>query len=552
MSRKGWLGVCAVPLAAVLTLAHGVARSQAPSPAAATPLQIQQVAYLKASNPSAGAHFACGGSLPGHIGNSIAISSDGSTLAIGAPHENSGARGINGNQNDESGYGSGAVYVFTRRGNSWAQQAYIKASNPGSYDNFGSMVTLSADGNTMAVSALWEASAAKGINGNQNDDSIPQAGAVYVFARRGATWSQQGYLKASNTGRAAVDDDDFGDGDQFGFSLALSADGNTLAASAVAEDGPAGGINILDFQDNDSLASSGAVYVFVRTGMTWSQQAYIKASNSEGNALFGYGVGLSGDGNTLIASAYNENGSGRTVNAIPDSRRGGNGAVYVFERTGATWRQTAYIKGSRSEQNDAMGYSVSISEDGNTIAAGAAEENCLVPGVNPQGCENTRVPVPAGALAAPGASSGAAYVWARDGGSWRELAFLKSSNPEIYDWFGVRLILSGDGNTLVVGAQNEDGGVKGINGDQKDNSADEAGAIYLFTRSGDTWTQRAYVKSSNVEAFDEFGSAMALTRDGKTMVIGARGEDSSAKGVNGDQNDNSVDEAGAAYVFSIN
>ncbi len=104
---------------------------------------------------------------------------------IGAPHENSSAKGINGNQNDHSLYSSGAVYVFTRRGDTVAQQAYIKASNPEDGANFGSSVALSRDGNTMAVAAYYEASAATGINGNETDHSIPEAGAVYVFTRSG-------------------------------------------------------------------------------------------------------------------------------------------------------------------------------------------------------------------------------------------------------------------------------------------------------------------------------------------------------------------------------
>src|SRR6185369_12331633 len=118
------------------------------------------------------------------------------------------------------------------------------------------------------------------------------------------------------------------------------------------------------------------------------------------------------------------------------------------------------------------------------------------------------------------------------------------------DWFGSRLTLSGDGNTLAVGAQVENGGSKGINGNQKDQSAEDAGAVYFFTRTGTTWTQQAYVKASNAEAYDEFGSAMALSRDGKMMAVGARSEAGNAKGVNGNPNDNSAREAGAVYVFS--
>ena len=534
-------------LTVVMTIAHDRAQSQAPAPASAAPLQIKQVAYLKASNSHDSDHFGCGGSLPGHIGNSAALSADGNILAIGAHQESSAAKGINGNQNDTSLYASGAVYVYARRGDTWAQQVYLKASNAGQSDNFGLNVALNADGTTMAVAAYWESSAAKGINPPQDDDSLPQAGAVYIFTRTGTTWSQQAYLKASNTGRAATGEDDWGDGDQFGSSLALSSDGNTLAVGAISEDSRASSINNTPFQTDDSAASSGAVYVFTRTGITWSQQAYIKGSNTDAGDLFGYGAGLSADGNTLAVAAYDEDGSGRGVNTIPDNRRGGTGAAYVFVRTGGAWVQQAYLKGSRSQGNDAMGVSLSISEDGNTVVAGSGEEGCLVPGVNAPGCDvDTHPPH----LAA--GTAGAVYIWVRNGTTWTEQAFLKSSNPDLEDWFGVRVSLSGDGNTLAVGAQNEDSAAKGINGNQHDNSATEAGAVYLFTRSGTTWTQRAYVKGSNTEAFDEFGSATAVSRDGKTIVLGARIEASAAKGINGNQNDNSVQEAGAAYVFTVN
>ena len=118
----------------------------------------------------------------------------------------SGSKGINGNQRDNSVFEAGAVYVYTRTGSGWTQQAYIKASNPQMSADFGHYVALSDDGNTLAVSAYWESSNAKGINGNQQDESIPQAGAVYVFTRQGAAWSQQAYVKASNTGEAGTAD----------------------------------------------------------------------------------------------------------------------------------------------------------------------------------------------------------------------------------------------------------------------------------------------------------------------------------------------------------
>src|SRR5687768_6089791 len=289
---------------------------------------VRQLAYLKASNSEASDHFACGGSLPGHIGNALAVSGDGNTVVVGAPHESSAARGINGNQDDNSLYNSGAVYVYVRRADRWTQQAYIKASNAGGSDMFGLSLALSRDGNTLAVAAPWEASAATGVNGNQNDDSIPQAGAAYVFTRAGNTWSQHSYLKASNTGRKGVGDDV--EGDQFGFSIALSGDGGTLAVGAVSEDSNATGINGL--QADDSASSAGAVYIFSKTGSTWAQQAYLKSGNNEAADLFGYGVGLSDDGSTLAVAAYDEDGSGKGVNPADDNGGNGTGAIYAFDR----------------------------------------------------------------------------------------------------------------------------------------------------------------------------------------------------------------------------
>ena len=530
-------------LGGVAFAAAGAACGRTGPQATSSIVQVRQIAYLKASNPDMGDHFACGGSLPGHIGNAVAISADGNTVVVGAPHESSAARGINGDAGDNSLYASGAAYVFVRRGGTWVQQAYVKASNAGQSDLFGMNVALSADGSTMAVSAPWERSAATGINGDQNDDSLPQAGAVYVFTRTGDSWSQQAYVKASNPGRRASEGDLLADGDQFGFSLALSGDGSTMAVGATTEDSAATGIN--GDQANDSAQSAGAVYVFSRTGTTWTQQAYVKGSNTEAGDLFGYDVSLSADGNTLVAAGYDEDGPGRGVNVDQGNGVNGSGAIYVFSRTGADWRQDAYLKGSRSEGNDALGFSVAISGDGSTIVAGAGDESCLVGGINPQGCDMDKPED------ASGGTAGAAYVWVRSGATWREEAFIKASNPDLQDSFGANLAVSRDGNTLLVGAAMEDSRARGANGGQQDNSATESGAAYLFTRSGATWSQQAYIKADNAGEFDEFGASLAVSGDGRTLMIGARMESGGAAGINGNQNDNSMPEAGAVYAWEV-
>lgn len=541
--------------AIVILVVSSYLRAQAPGLTREVPpmLPLKQVAYIKASNTEAYDHFACGGGNQGHTGTSIALSGDANTMAVGAPFESGGARGVNGNQNDNSMYAAGAVYVYVRQGQTWTQQAYVKASNPGQNDHFGSSVALSRDGNTMAVAAHWEASAATGINGNQNDDSIPQAGAVYVFTRTGTTWTQQAYIKASNTGNAAQ-----GDGDQFGFSLALSGDGNTVAVGAITEDGGARQIN--GNQSDDSAQSAGAVYVFARTGTTWAQQAYIKSANHEAGDLLGFSVALSFDGNTLGVGAFNEDGSGRGINPPDDNKSLESGALYVFTRQSGNWTQQAYIKASRGETSDGFGFSMSMSEDGNTIAVGSGDEACLTPGIDPPGCADD---------APPGRGAniwvGAAYVFVRTGTTWSEQSFIKAPNARPYNSFGVRLALSGDGNALAVTSYLEDNAGHGVRPPQVQqfliqeifnawrahrNEAEESGAAYLFTRAAGKWTAGAYIKGENTDAGDEFGSAVAISGDGHIMVVGAHQEDSAARGINGNQGDNSASDSGAAYVFA--
>ena len=204
----------------------------------------KSIAYIKASNTGKDNQF----------GYAIALSADGKTLAVSATFEDSAAKGVNGVSKDHAA-NSGAVYVYTRDNKGWKQQAYLKASNTAEGAQFGNSLTLSADGNLLAVGSSGEASSATGINGNQSDRSMPGAGAVYVFARAGAAWSQQAYLKSSNTGGPDV-------GYQFGYAVSLSSDGSTLAVSETSDPSNATGIN--GDQKNTSARESGAVVGFSR------------------------------------------------------------------------------------------------------------------------------------------------------------------------------------------------------------------------------------------------------------------------------------------------
>ena len=480
---------------------------------------VDSIGYFKASNTDANDNF----------GYSVSLSTDGNTMAVGAIGEDSNATGINGDQTDNSFTGlnsyTGAVYVFTRSGTSWSQQAYIKASNTDNGDSFGISVSLSSDGNTLAIGATGEGSNVTGVDGDQTNNSAAASGATYVFTRSGTSWSQQAYIKASNTGAS----------DEFGRSVSLGEDGNTLAIGATSEDSNATGIN--GDQTNNTAAIAGAAYVYIRSGTSWSQQAYIKASNTDAGDHFGLIVSLSTDGNTLAVSAQSEasNASGingdQTDNSVADS-----GAAYVFVRSGVNWSQQAYIKASNAEANEYFSYSMNLSADGNTLAVGTPYEDSNAVGINGDQTNNSAV------------TAGAAYVFSRTGTSWSQQAYIKASNAEANDWFGVMLSLSANGNTLAVGGSNDDSNATGINGDQANNTVTGSGAVYVFERSGTSWSQQAYIKASTTGIYDLFAWP-TLSGDSNTLAVGASREDSSANGINGDQSINESYSAGAVFVY---
>ena len=131
--------------------------------------------------------------------------------------------------------------------------------------------------------------------------------------------------------------------------------------------------------------------------------------------------------------------------------------------------------------------------------------------------------------------------------SFQQQAYLKASNADGGDLFGIAIAI--DGDTLVIGAPTEASSATTVNGDQSDNSAFGAGAAYVFTRNNETWTQQTYLKASNADIDDSFGSSVAISGD--TLVVSATGEESNTTRVNGDQNNNSSNNVGAAYVFNF-
>jgi hypothetical protein len=472
-----------------------------------------KLTYVKASNTDPNDQF----------GSGVAVSADGNTFAVGAAYEDSGATGIDGAQDDGvAAIDSGAVYVFARSGDTWVQQAYVKASNTDPMDAFGIVLTISGDGNTLAVSAFREDSATAGINGDETSNTLMDSGAVYVYSRVGTTWSQQAYIKAFNP-----DADD-----QFGRNLSISDDGNTLAVAAYLESSNATGVD--GDGTNNLLSKSGAVYVYSRTGTTWSHQSYLKASNPNLNDQFGWGIALAGDGNTLAVSAVLEDasaGGGQADNSAFDA-----GAAYVFKRVGGSWSQIAYLKAANAESGDYFGQSIAITAAGDYVAVGAHLEDSNAATINGNGADNSL------------SSAGAAYVFARSGDSFTQQAYIKPNAPDAGDVFGNFVSLSRDGYTLAVAANGEASSATGIGGDDTNDTMQGAGATYVFARNGTTWSPRAYVKATNTELQDDYGWSVAMSSDATVLLVGARSEDSAARGLGGDQTDNTAQSAGAAYL----
>jgi hypothetical protein len=467
--------------------------------------EIGQGAYAKASNT---------GTTFDDYGYDVALSGD--LMAVGAPFEDSNAVGINGDEDNDGASASGAVYVVARSGRAWTQEAYVKASNTGTSDQFG--ISIALDGDTLVVGASGEDSSATGINGDENLDDASAAGAVYVFRRTGNEWAQEAYIKASNTGA----------NDGFGRRVAIS--GDTLVVGATGEDSSATGVN--GDEDLEDAGASGAVYVFRRDGTEWAQEAYVKASNTAASDFFGTSVAISGD--LLAVGATGEDSSATDINGDQTNNEAtSSGAVYLFRRSGTAWAQEAYVKASNTAASDFFGRAVAL--DGGRLVVGANGEDSDATGIDGDQASNAAL------------SSGAAYAFSFDAGLgvWQQDAYLKPSNTDGGDTFGDNVAIVGE--LIAVSADGEDSASPGINGGENNNEASLSGALYLFRAEAAGWRQIAYVKSSHPEASDLFGFAMALSAD--TLIGGAIGEDGDGTGTGGDPTNNDVASAGAVYIY---
>lgn len=563
---------------------------------------VSAISYVKASNTEANDWF----------GWSVAIAGDGKTMAVSAPAEASNATGVNGDQTSNTSPTSGAVYVFAKVNGNWQQEAYLKASNteqpgdgvtlpiPNANSRFGYQIALSADGNTLAVSAINEDSVSVGVNCDPHNINYSSSasnsqgyvsrtlstniGAVYMYKRTNAQWTQQAYIKPLFA--YYFDNSNI----SFGYSLALSGDGKTLAVGTAVENTYASGIasgttnsssstafTCINFSSSSSTSStsssssssstssssssstsstsssipggtnSGAVYVYKLKDNGWIEDAYVKASDAGVDDFFGASIALSQDGNLMAVGATGEDSKDSTakddvvtIDSVDYTLD--NGGVYIFTRSSDKWVEQTKLKPSYIQWKQEFGASLALSADGTTLAVGTPGDWTKTGGINPNGA--TYDPKETSVY-----GSGATYIFTKSGTTWAQEAYLKAAVVTAGYQFGSAVSLSGNGNVLAVGTWLESSQATGINGDAQDAAATNAGATYVFTRTGTTWVQKSYVKAPNTNAQDRFGHALKLDDTGESLIVGAHREASKATGINGDKADNSATAAGAAYIF---
>ncbi|OAI38568.1 hypothetical protein AYO39_03605, partial [Actinobacteria bacterium SCGC AG-212-D09] len=354
----------------------------------------------------------------------------------------------------------------------------------------GYSVALSGDGSTALIGAPTDNSS---------------TGAAWVFTRSGSTWSQQGHKLVGNdvVGTARL-----------GASVALSSDGNTALIAGPNDNGTAG-----------------AVWVFTRSGSTWTQQgSKLVGTGAVGHAYQGISASLSGDGNTALVGGYYDDGQ--------------TGAAWVFTRSGSTWtQQGSKLVGTGAAGRSSQGWSVSLSGDGNTALIGApavdintgaawlftrsgttwTQQGSKLVGTGGVGQPNEGYSV---ALSHDGNTAliggpfdynatGAAWVFTRAGSTWSQQGAKLVVSGDALGWGGA---LSGDGNTAVLGAP-----------------LGYIGTAWVFLRSGSTWSRQEYLQGTGGRDGSDQGWGVALSADGLTALIGSPVD-------NG--------QAGAAWVFS--
>jgi len=360
------------------------------------------------------AKFRASDAAPGdELGNPVALSGD--VLAAGAWLV------------DTSAADSGAVYVFRRGPGGWAEEAKILGPEVQNA-NFG--IALDADGELLLVGARRDEPGGRGV--------------AYVYGRRAGAWSEEARWLAPS-GQTS---------DQFGLAVALA--GSTAVVGAAREE--------------TAGARHGAAYVFQRSPTGWSLAARLVASDAEDLDLFGAAVAI--DGDRVLVGAHRAD--------APDPS---SGAVYVFDRSGAVWTETAILTPGAPAAQDQFGFDVSV--DGDRALVGANFDDTVA------------------------GNAGAAYLFERAGGSWSQVQKLTDPSGSIGDEFGRSVAIEGD---------------RALVGEPYDTVAElRSGSAYVFARGATEWTQTSKLSDPAGARNDNF--AWTVDLDGGLAAAGVPVDD---------------------------
>lgn len=396
---------------------------------------------------------------------------------------------------------------------------YAKPNGKPNSARYGSDVDISADGTTIAVGAP------------DDDMLLDGAGAVYIYTLQGDTLTEEVVLTSPSPGK----------GGDFGRSVALSDDGNVLAVGAPTE------------------SRDGAVHVFRRNLGTWTyerglQGDWIWPRPPWGKTWwreFGGQVAMSGDGNTIAATAHRE-GSRNDFEEL------NAGTLYVFEHAKAGWEEVFSLAGPGRATSWSRG--LGLNKEGTTLAmlAGSDGLHVFERGALGDWSETFQnkdtvfalehgvaIDADGNTIVTGKHSQSTATIYVRAGDKWLVDDTLTRST----EYFGFAVDISADGSLVAVGSY-DPFDFRGVGSGLKlPATATRAGSVEVFELGAKGWEPVAYLKASNAEENDFFGSSVALSEDGFTVVVGANGEKSTAEGVGGDQTLNSRFERGALYVY---
>ncbi len=427
---SGWYNVALINATPTLTINPSGAISLAVDGSTPTVITL-----TGADSDTADANLTYSVESDGSFANIATLSQDSSVFTITPLSEAASTPGsstLTFKVSDGLAFGSGTTAFSLTFGPDWSStptESKIIASDGAQNDRFGKDVAISGDGLYAIGGATYEA------------DGGSRAGAAYIFVKSGGSWSQQQKIVASD---AATEH-------WFGNAVAINSDGTYAVVGA--------------YQHDIYGSNAGAAFIFTRSGSTWTQQQRIVSSSFTATGYFGSDVSINSDGTYVAVGAMGEN------------------AVEVFTRSGSTWSFQARCQASDGAHNTSFGTTVEISRDGTHLITG----------------DNNK------------AGGGAAYVFTRSGTSWSQQAKLVSTDLESADYFGYDVALNSDGTYAVVGSAFEDTGQT------------SAGSAYVFTRSGSTWTQQAKIQASDVTGSAFFGSGTSMNSNGTFIIVGAYG-----------------------------